>query len=525
MIHRRVHLLFAVFVVHAFGVVLASADSPPPNIVVIVADDLGYADMSFLPQAPDDVSTPAIDRLAGMGTYFGNAYSTSPICSPSRAGLITGRYQQRWGNYWYGRGRICRTEEVTHGPRAGSRYTGILLPRRSARRTSTAGAAEHPLDHGFEDFSRLHASHLGLHPIERKADREPPETGSVRQDKGLGILNVGPLERDRGEPVSYEDGFTTRIFTDEAVKIIRQGKQSDAPFFIQLEHNAVHMPTYVADPDYARKAGFEQPAWNRDADRWPFPFWEPKEMDWGQWHKKWGHLEEVDPLGRKRYLAHLLALDDSVASILATLEETGQMNDTILVFLSDNGGTINTYSNNSPLRGYKYMFGEGGLRIPLIVAWPEQLPAGKSYDELVSAMDVFPTLLELVGEELPENLDGRSLVGKLRGEANGKGEAGTGHDFLCWSDGRGAEIVRRGKWKWVRSEGWTHSNYRLDEKGIAHSAPDATYPEGELLFDLSSDIGETTNLAAEHPKIARELSQLHLGWRAEMGEPRRAEKK
>ena len=272
---------------------LSAEASPKPNIIVIVADDLGYADMSFLPQSPKDVSTPAIDRLAKAGTYFNNAYSTSPICSPSRAGLITGRYQQRWGNYWYGEGGLPASELTIPQALKKLGYSTAKIGKTHLN----GGEAQHPLDHGFDTFlGFIHHTWDYIRLSQADQDAYEKRTGGGK----LGILNVGPLERNRSEVASYEVGFTTQIFTDEAVGIIRKHRNADTPFFIQLEHNAVHMPTYITHPDYAKKAGFEQPAWDRNADRWNFPFWEPKEMDWGKWHKKWGHLGEVDPLGRKR---------------------------------------------------------------------------------------------------------------------------------------------------------------------------------------------------------------------------------
>jgi arylsulfatase A-like enzyme len=325
---------------------------------------------------------------------------------------------------------------------------------------------------------------------------------------------VGPLERGRGELASYDDGFTTEIFTDEAIKIIKSGKDSDRPFYIQLEHNAVHMPTYVADPDYARKAGYEQPVWNREADEWEFPFWDPRDISWSDWHKKWGHLGEVDPLGRKRYLANLMALDDSVGRIIKTLDETGQRGNTVVVFMSDNGGTINTYSNNAPLRGYKYMFGEGGVRIPIIVSWPGHLPQGQTRHGLVSGMDVFPTVVELVGGEAANNLDGQSLVPSLKDETDD-----SGHDYLCFSDGKQTWSVRQGDWKLISSPGWNHLNYQLDQDNIAHRAENVVYPPGLILFNLRDDIGETTDLSSSHPERVKNMTALYKAWRAKMGKP------
>jgi len=153
--------------------------------------------------------------------------------------------------------------------------------------------------------------------------------------------------------------------------------------------------------------------------------------------------------------------------MLKSLEETGQRDNTIVVFLSDNGGTINTYSNNTPLRGFKYISGEGGVRIPMIVSWPGQLPAGQTRDELVSAMDVMPTVLELANLARPDNLDGRSLAPSLRDP-----RFASGQDHLCWADGKknGTWSVRQGRWKLIQSAGWGHSAYRLHADNIAEPA-------------------------------------------------------
>ncbi len=491
----------------------ATASGIRPNVIVIVADDLGYADMSFLPQAPGDIQTPSIDRLAKEGTYFGNAYSTSPICSPSRAGLITGRYQQRWGNYWYGQGGLPKGELTI--PKA-LRKLGYST-HKIGKTHLNGGDAEHPLDHGFDDY--LGFNHHTWDYI-RLSQKDLDAYKKRANGDSLGILCVGPLERNRGEPVSYENGFTTEIFTDEVIRKIEAGKKSKTPFFIELEYNAVHMPTYIAHPEYAKKAGCEQPKWNRNAERWTFPFWDPRDISWSDWHKKWGHLGEVDPLGRKRYLANLMALDDGIGRILDSLEKTDQRKNTLVIFLSDNGGTINTYANNTPLRGFKYMFGEGGVRIPLVVSWLGQLPEGKTRDDLSSAMDVFPTILEICGGEDPGNLDGRSLVGRIRGL-----KSRDRHDHLCFTDGKKAWSIRQGNWKLIETEGWIHANYRLTDENIAVAAEQFSYPKGLQLFNLKSDIGETKNVAERFPKRVASMKTLYDSWRANMGEPRRGKRK
>jgi len=471
-----------------------------PNVVLIVADDLGYADMSFLKHAPHDtreMGTPGLDRLAAMGTYFTDAYATAPICSPSRCGLLTGRYQQRWGNYWYGEGGLPASETTL--PRALGEFG--YATKKIGKSHLNGGPVRHPLDHGFDAF-------LGFIGHTKDYLRLSADDVEAYGAANARAAHIGPLTRNR-ELVSYDKSYTTDIFTDEAVRFIRQRKNRDEPFYLHVSHNAVHHPTYVCHPDYLGKFGIEQ-----------FPFWDPKKEPYRTWHRKWGHLDAVDPDGRKRYLLQLHLLDRGVAGILDALEETGQRDDTIVVFLSDNGGTINTYSNNAPLSGWKYMFAEGGLRIPMIVAWPGRLPAKKTCSALVSAMDVFPTIVELVGGAIPDDLDGRSLVPVLKGDAQK-----LPREFLCWSNGRGAEVIRKGRWKLCRGAGWQHSSFEIVDDRCVRDPDGYAYPGGTVLFDLHEDIGETSDVAAAHPEVVAELTERWASWRRGMSDPRTSDGK
>ena len=493
-----------------FGFLSAEA-ADQPNVLVIVADDLGYADLSFLQHSPADVATPGIDRIAETGTYFTDAYATAPICSPTRLGILTGRYHHRWGAYWYGQGGLPNEEyTMAHALKSLGYRTHKI-----GKTHLNGGPAEHPLDHGFETYlGFIHHTWDYIRLSEKDLAAYKKRAG----EKSLGILNVGPLMRDRDGQASYEDGFTTEIFTDEAVHYIK--KDDAKPFYIELEYNAVHMPTYIAEPGYAKRAGYEQPVWDREAERWYFPFWDPNQISWNDWHKKWGHLGAVDDLGRKRYIANLTALDDGIARILDTLEATGQRENTIIVFTSDNGGTINTYANNTPLRGYKYMFGEGGIRVPMMVSWPGHLAEGQRMGGLASGMDIFPTVLDLLGAKQRDNFDGVSMLPRLKGQ--GPGQA---HDHLCWSDGKGTWVVRQGDWKLIQSPGWVHENYQFNDEGLAVEAADYIYPEGTLLFNLRKDIAEQKDVAKDHPRIVKRMEGLYQTWRAQMGEPRSGEVK
>jgi arylsulfatase A-like enzyme len=481
------YLLFLIWLI--FLSCQNNLEQDKPNILLIIADDLGYADMSFLPFAPGDVYTPHLGQIASQGTYFSNAYATSPICSPSRTGLITGRYQARWGNYWYGEGGLPAEELTIPQMLAGAGYRTYKI----GKTHMNGGPVHHPLEHGFGEF-------LGFidHTWDylRLSESDVEAYGKENAKKA----HLGPLIQNR-QQVSYPDDYTTDIFTRKAVEIIET--ESDLPFYIHLSYNAVHHPTYVCHPEYLEAYGIEQ-----------FPFWDPQEEAYSEWHRKWGHLGEVDPDGRKRYLLQLQVMDEGIGRILAALQSSGKIDNTLIVFISDNGGTINTYANNQPLNGYKYMFGEGGIRVPLLICWPDHFPENNTQNELVSAMDIFPTLAEITGQPLRENLDGISLIPLL------KGQTSKVHESLFFSNGRDSWVVRHGPWKLAHNIRWDHSSFKIiDGQCVRDSA--YHYPGGTLLYNLENEIAEQSDLSGIYPEMVDSLQRLHSNWRKEMADPMR----
>lgn len=474
-----------------------------PNVIVFLADDLGYADFSRSKHSRDDVKTPHLDALMAAGTSFSNAYATSPICNPSRAGLISGAQQQRWGTYWYGSPGLPASEPTI--PRT-FRSMGYIT-KKIGKTHMGRSPVRHPLDHGFDEFLGFEASTWDYTRLSRLDVEAYQKRNGGRK---IGMLHVGPLQRNRGEQVDCGTSYTSDIFGDEAVELVNRDRNGK-PFYLQLEFNAVHLPTYVTDEKYSGMVGLEHEPWDRDAAEWNFPYWDPNKQSWGSWHDAWGNLEQVDPNGRKRYLSHLVGMDENIGRILAAVERSGQTEDTIVVFLSDNGGTINTYSCNAPLRGYKYMFGEGGIRVPMTISWPGHLPGNQTHDALVSAMDVFPTIMELAGGQTPPRRDGRSLVGLINGEQS------TPHEFLCFTNGRGSWAIRKGDWKLSSGSGWEHANFKYDADGLCIRDEDPfQYPSGVHLFHLKDDIGETTSLSDQHPEIVAKLTKLYKDWRSQM---------
>ena len=489
-----------------------------PNVVVIIADDLGYADMAFLPHAPADVKkfgTPGFDKLAQTGTYFKNGYGTSPICSPSRAGLITGRFQQRWGNYSYSEGGLPLAELTIPEALLKAGYTTAKYGKTHLN----GGPKKYPTLHGFEEYLGFMATTWDYIRLSEK-DVKAYEARAGFKGK-FGFQEVGPLVKatalgtppDDYESVSFENSFTTKIFTDEAVGYIKRKKEGK-PFYLHVAYNAVHMPTYVVDKKWAEKVGARYVEWDRNAKEWGYPYWEPDKESNKKFHGKWGHLGQIDPDGRRAYLSHLLALDFGVSQILDALEESGQRENTIVFFVSDNGGTINTYANNAPLRGYKYMLGEGGIRVPFFVSMPGTLSEHVVNEKaIVSTMDIFPTILDLAGETIPENLDGKSLLPVLKGEQENR------HDTLVWSINRDRWVMRMGKWKLTHHAGWGHSNFKLNEKGDAERAEKYVYPNESQLFNLEEDIGETTNLIDQYPEVVAHMLELYRNWDEQMPGP------
>lgn len=503
----------------------ANPVSAQPNVIVIIADDLGYADLAFLPNASKDVKkygTPGFDKLAQTGVYFSNAYGTAAVCSPSRTGLITGQYQERWGNYHFNEGGL--PQNIPTIPEV-LRKEGYMTAKYGKTHLN-GGPKEFPTLHGFDEYLgfMFHTwDYIRLNQKDEDAYRAregfDPKNGFAN---GFDCQIVGPLLKATGagktqkdaEKVSYENGFTTDIFTNEACNFIKRDK-GNKPFYLQVAYNAVHHPTYVVNEKWAKMTGARYVPWDRDAEKWGFPYWEPNEETNKEFHQKWGHMNEIDVEGRRCYLSQLLALDHGVLQILAALEETGQRENTLIIFVSDNGGTINTYSNNQPLNGWKYMLAEGGIRIPMLVSMPGKLPEGKTEKKaIVSTLDIFPTILELAGVKHEGKLDGTSLLPLLSGKAK------TQHETLIWAIKRDVWVIRHGKWKLTNNAGWEHRAFSVLDNGDVVNNPNAyVYSNKPQLFNLEKDVAETTNLIEKYPETAKQLRQLYEEWDKQMPGP------
>ena len=366
----------------------AIAQERRPNIVLIVADDLGYADVGI--HGSRDIPTPNIDALAKAGIRFSDAYVTGPHCSPTRAGLLTGRYQQRFGHEvnMSGPGLGLPTSETTMADRF----------REAGYRTALLGKWHlgaddrfHPLARGFDEF-------YGFLGGEHSYIESSPGGGNP--------LYEG---RDRVEAA----GYLTDVLTDRAVAFIRREKSR--PFFLYLSYNAVHTPMQASEKYLSR-------------------------------------FKNIANEQRRTYAAMLAALDDGIGRTLEALRAEGLDERTLIFFFSDNGGptmpgtTINGASN-APLRGSKRQTWEGGIRVPFIIRWKGQLAAGKVDARPIVQLDVLPTALAAAGVAIkPEwKLDGVNLLPYVTGK-----NAGTPHAALYWRM-FGHMAIRKGPWKLVKS--------------------------------------------------------------------------
>jgi len=411
------------------------AASPRPNILFIVGDDMGYADVGF--HGCKDIPTPNLDALAASGVRFTSGYVSGPYCSPTRAGLLTGRYQTRFG----------------HEFNPGGASSGLPLTERTiADRLKAAGYVT----------GLVGKWHLGaqpqFHPQERGFDEFYGFLGGAHDYfKSAGIL--------RGtEPVKELD-YTTDAFAREAVAFIERHK--DRRWFLYLAFNAVHTPMQATDGRLAK-----------------FP-------------------DEPDDK-RRTYDAMMLAMDEAVARVRQKLIKTGLEQNTLVCFVSDNGGptmpgTSINGSRNHPLRGSKRTALEGGIRVPFIVSWPSRVKPGVFAQPAIQ-LDLTATALAAAGVQADQDskLEGVDLLPFLTGE-----NTGAPHDALYWRFGE-QMAIRAGDYKLVRYD--SNVDTRTGERDQPVTAA--------KLYNLAADIGETRDLAAATPDKVKELQATWDAWNA-----------
>ncbi|TWT54944.1 Arylsulfatase precursor [Rubripirellula amarantea] len=444
---NRFSLFLAAIVALNFGWSAAGVADHRPNVVLIVADDLGYSDVGF--NGCKEIPTPHLDALAKHGVVFECGYASHPYCSPSRAGLLTGRYQQRFGHE-------CN-------PEPDARLVDDQAPGLPLSETTLANVMK---DSGYVTGA-IGKWHLGDAPQYWPNRRGFDEwfgfsAGGLSYWGDLGKKPVGLGVHRGDEPVDPETlTYLTDDFSNEAVRFI--DRHQNESFFLYLAYNAPHAP------DQATK-------------------------------KHLSKTQHIEYGGRAVYGAMVAGMDEGIGRVIAKLKEAKIDDNTLVIFYSDNGGR-KEHAVNFPYRGHKGMLFEGGIRVPFLMTWPGRIPAGITHSSPISALDIFPTVLQAAGitpNDRPE-LDGIDVMPSIA--ADERDTLGNSRR-LFWryamGDGQYGFAVRDGNMKLVRS----------------------AYKNKDLLFDLSSDPWERNDLAAERPETVDRLKRLIQQWDAQNVSPK-----
>lgn len=456
-----------------------------PNVVLVISDDHGYADRSAL-GIHADVRTPALDRLAAEGVTCTDAYVTAPICSPSRAALIAGQYQARWGVRWFSDSAF-----PAHRPSLAERFTDL------GYRTGYFGKVHYgredvgdracPPHHGFaETYYGLAGKQQGRLNYLRHSAAAVDEYGPEPSWR----MAVQPMLE--GDTEVELEGFLTEELGSRARDFV--GRHVDEPFFCMVAFNAVHNFCWqLPAEELAKRQLPARPDWRGDTTE-----------DYLDWYD--GSIAPNLEHGREYYLAQLELMDAQIGHLLDDLDRLGIADDTIVVYLTDNGGSPCNYGDNTPLRGSKYTLWEGGIRVPYLVRWTGgDVPAGTSQSGLVSSLDLYPTLLAAAGSDPTSyvDCDGVEQLPLLRGDD------AEGHQALHWDAGF-QWAVRAGRWKLAYVEPGHPSVEAI--RTIEHADPGS----GLRLYDLATDPAEEHDRAAAEPDVVTHLVERHEKWRAEV---------
>mgnify|MGYP000605862889 CR=1 FL=1 len=460
-----------------------------PNILLIVGDDHGYADMGVTGYA-NDVKTPNLDALASSGLRFTQAYATSPICNTSRAGLITGSYTQRFGGYWYGGDGLKNSAFVTLPEQLKNNgYNTGYIGKWHYGSDLSASHRNFPLRHGFDSLYGFSGGrkHYLIHNADAEAKYKARVKKVTKTNKkagkgfGQGLAN-GPVWIN--EELVDQEGFSTELIGEQATKFLTGHKKqsTDQPFFLQVSFNAIHNFTHQLPQKYLDDMGLKG-----------IHDWQPEVESYADWYKNGRYPN--NPEGRAYYLGQLSYLDKEIGHIMAALKKQGLAENTLVIYIGDNGGSTPIYADNGPLRGSKYTLYEGGIRVPMIVHWPDKYPQAKVIENVVSAMDLYPTILQATGIKAPSTIDGLDLSPLLNGQA-----PQLSHELLFWDTGHEV-AVRDGKWKYH----WAKDDIYAVKQHVELDL-------GEFLYNLEKDPGESINLATKHPEIVNRLKAKYQQW-------------
>lgn len=429
------------------------ADEQPvkrPNIVLIVSDDQGYHDLGCTGNAA--IKTPRLDRLAAEGVRLTDFYVTWPACTPSRGSILTGRYPQRNGLY-----EMIRNDMVNFGYKY-SEYEYSISPEMTLGLDTREVVIAQPLHNAGYACGMIGKWDSG------RARRFLPLARGFDMFYGFANTGIDYFTHERyGVPSMFrgnerikDEGYATDLFGREAVKFIRENQRR--PFFLYLAFNAPHGASSLTDRS-------------------------PQVPD--SWLSHYPALDPKD--NRTKYKANVTCMDAAIGEVLDTLRTRGLEDHTLVMFLSDNGGAGS--SDNGPLRGRKSQLFEGGIRVPFVARFPGRIPAGRVSNELLTSLELFPTILAAAGVAPPQGLalDGHDMLPVLAGQQKSP------RTEMYWQH-QTNRAVRMGNIKWV-------------ETG-----------KGGGLFDLAADMGEAHDLSAQRPELLAEMKSRWAAWRKAMDE-------
>lgn len=434
--------------------------APRPNIVVILCDDLGYADVGF--NGATDLLTPEIDALANAGTVFSSAYVTHPFCGPSRMGLLSGRYPHHIGSPFNLPPTGSDFDRYDHQGIPVSETLISTVLQQAGYQTSAIGkwhlgtAAEfHPNRRGFDDFyGFLGGGHMYFPDRYQPIYQRQVQAGKTRFNE-----YITPLEHN-GKTVT-ESEYMTDALSREAIRFVKEASTKPEPFFLYLSYNAPHTPLEAMDADLALFA-------------------------------------DIKDEKRRTYAAMVYAVDRGVGRLKKVLQETNSLKKTLIVFLSDNGGKIGAGSDNGPLRMGKGSVCEGGFRVPMFFCWPDAVASGQRFEHPVSALDFYPTFAGLAGASLPESvtLDGKDIWDDLQ---NGR------------SPHKGESLFVLRHWNGFHNVGIRQDHWKALKRG-----PSSDWQ----LFDLAHDIHESEDISQRHPEVLNAMVADAKRWSTQHTKPR-----
>ncbi len=404
--------------------------SKKPNIIVIVADDAGYVDFGFM--GSQDLKTPNLDKLAQSGVKFTDAHVTASVCAPSRAGLITGQYQQRFGF------------EANHTGDQNSGDIGL------AKQVKTMADIFKNNDYNTIAIGKWHLGEKDYnHPNNRGFDEFFGFLGGGRSYFPMNNPSHEHMLQFNGKRVEF-DGYLTDVLGDKSVDYVRENKEQ--PFLMYLSYNAVHTPMHAKESD----------------------------------------LNKFKNHPRQTLAAMTWSMDENIGKLINTLKDLDIFDNTLIFFLSDNGGAHNNDSKSGPLKGFKGNEFEGGHRIPFVISWPEKIKADQTFDGLTSSLDIFQTALAAADIKKPDNiiLDGENLLPYINND-----KKRSPHKKLFW---RKLE----------------ESAARVDNYKIV-----SLDSFGTNLYNLSIDLGETNDLSLSDSIKLKELKSEYNSWENQLINP------